>query len=221
MKRANHSTKVKAPTFRCIVDGAVSSGSISTETSILPELMTSASSASSRDGRALTAAPTTLLKSRKSNARIDMRAGLSVGTWNVLTLNRTGYVTALVRSLKLSRLSLVGVTEARLVGSGSTRVEGYTVLHSGGVHHVHGVALVISQQLTSCLVRWTPISDRLFLARFTHVHVYLTVIVSYAPTEDSSDEDKGMFYDQLSRTMSQITPQDVRLILGDMNAVTG
>jgi len=67
----------------------------------------------------------------------------------VLTLNLTGYVTALIRTLKERKLSLACVTEARLVNSGLTVVKGATVFHSGGCYHVNGVALVVYGPLTS------------------------------------------------------------------------
>jgi len=69
----------------------------------------------------------------------------------VLTLNWTGYVTDLVRTLKEQKLSLTDVTEARLVGRGSTVVEGAAVFHSGGFHYVNGVALVVCGTFTSSL----------------------------------------------------------------------
>jgi len=47
------------------------------------------------------------------------------------------------------------------------------------------------------------------------------VIVTYAPTEDTSDEEKDMLYDQLNSAVSQVTPQDILIVLGYMNAVTG
>jgi len=138
-----------------------------------------------RDGCCPTTACITMRKPCKSNARIDLRAGLPVGTWNVLTLNRTGYVTALVRTLKLRQMSLVGITEARLTGSNSTVVEGQTVLQSRGVHDTHRVDLVIAHRLVPCLIKWTPVSDRLLTAWCLHRHGHMTVIVTYSPTKDA------------------------------------
>jgi len=43
-------------------------------------------------------------------------------------------MTALVRTLKERQISLTGVTEAHLVGGGTSAVEEATVLHSGGCH---------------------------------------------------------------------------------------
>jgi len=99
--------------------------------------MTIAASSSSGDGSNLMTVRPKVHKSQTSNTcNVDIKSGWNVAIWNVLTLNRTGYVTALVRMLKERKLSLTGVTEAHLIGSGSTVVEGVTVLHSGGCHHL-------------------------------------------------------------------------------------
>jgi len=45
--------------------------------------------------------------------------------------------------------------------------------------------------------------------------------VCYAQTEDSSDEDKDLFYDQLESAVSSVLPHDQLILLGDFNAVSG
>jgi exonuclease III len=159
-------------------------------------------------------------KSRTGNARkLDMRAGLKIATWNVLTLNHPGYVTALVRTLARRNIALAGITEARITGSDSSVVEGYTVLHSDGQQHVNGVALVVSRKLATGLTKWSPISDRLLLARLCHRHGHLTAIVAYAPTEEATDAVKDDFYHQLEALISSTLSHDTLLLLGDLNAM--
>jgi hypothetical protein len=135
---------------------------------------------------------------------LNIRVGLKVATWNVLTLNQTGFVTALVLTLPLQKVSLAGITEACLTGTDSTQVEGATVLHSGGQQHVHGVALVVFPPLVANLTKWSPTSDRLLLARFSHSHGHLSVIVAYAPTENGDSDVKDAFHDQLETAVLSI-----------------
>ena len=45
-----------------------------------------------------------------------------------------------------------------------------------------------------------------------HQFGILSVLVSYAPTEDSPDEDKDLFYDQLESAIMSV-PQHDQLIL--------
>jgi len=175
-----------------------------------------------KDGSNLMTVRPKVHKSQTSNTRnVDIKTGLKVATWNVLTLNRTGYVTALVRTLKERKLSLTGVTEARLVGNGSAVEERATVLYSEVCHHVNGVALVVCGPLTSCLTKWSPISDRLLLARFSHCYGHLSVVVTYALTEDSPDEVKDDFYGQFDATILSIRSHDTLLVLCDLNATMG
>jgi len=153
-----NSTRVRVPTS----PGAVSRTTLKGITKVqldttTSEVMTSTALISSGDGRASMMACLSASKLRTSNARNqDLRSWLSVATWNVLTLNHTGKMTALVQTLHEHHIALTDVTEARLLGSDCSKVEGYTILHSGSLHHVNGVALVISASLAAGLMNWSP-----------------------------------------------------------------
>ena len=49
----------------------------------------------------------------------------------------------------------------------------------------------------------------------------MTVIQVYAPTEDSTDEVKEDFYEQLQQIMKEVHKQDKLIVMGDMNARVG
>jgi hypothetical protein len=49
----------------------------------------------------------------------------------------------------------------------------------------------------------------------------MTIIVAYAPTDISDDEEKDLFYDQLCNATTAVPPHDQLFILGDFNASTG
>ena len=51
--------------------------------------------------------------------------------------------------------------------------------------------------------------------------VWMTVIQVYAPTEDSTDEVKEDFYEQLQQIMKEVHKQDKLIVMGDMNAQVG
>src|SRR5664279_5156613 len=157
----------------------------------------------------------------KLTTKPDLRKTMKIATWNVLTLAKTGYQEALMRELERHNIDIAGITEARLTESGCNTIEGYTIYHSGGSQSYRGVALVIKRQLSSSIKEWQPISDRILYARMGHRHGCITLIVTYAPTENSEQADKDDFYQQLESVTQSVHPHDQLIVLGDLNAVTG
>jgi len=87
--------------------------------------------------------------------------------------------------------------------------------------HQEGVALAVQRKLMSACVSWTPINERLLRARFRHVTGFLSFIVVYAPTENADTSVKEQFYAHLEVAIAQRGKNDLKMILGDFNAVTG
>jgi len=53
---------------------------------------------------------------------------------------------------------------------------------------------------TKALISWKPVNERIITARFHSKYV----IQTYAPTEDSSEEDKDDFCEQLQTVINTI-----------------
>ena len=117
---------------------------------------------------------------------------ISIGTWNVRTMNEASKLAQVIREMKRYRLDILGVSECRWTGSGrQVSHDGSTILYSGHEDtHIRGVALVISKQKANTLLEWEPISDRIMKERFNSKHCKLTIILCYAPTNESDKEDK-------------------------------
>ena len=151
------------------------------------------------------------------------RRGLRVATLNVRSLNGSGASTLLVKELASMQVDLTGLQEVRWPGSGEMAVGDARLLWSGreDKKRSEGVGLVVVKQLIPSLVSWRAVSARILTARFRHVHGYWSVIVAYAPTEDSADEEKNIFYDHLEDLTSRIPGGDLITVLGDFNAASG
>ena len=54
-----------------------------------------------------------------------------------------------------------------------------------------------------------------------HKHGHLTVVVAYAPTEDSIMNSNDKFYITVESVVTSRPPHDQIVVLGDFNAVTG
>ena len=73
----------------------------------------------------------------------------------------------------------------------------------------------------SACVSWTPINERLLRAQFRHTAGFLSLIVAYASTENADTSVKEQFYADLKVAIAQCGKNDLKVILGDFNAVTG
>ena len=65
---------------------------------------------------------------------------------------------------------------------------------------------------------YNPVSERVLAARIHSKHINVSVVVGYAPTEDSDAGVKDYFYQQLTDTFDELPGHDIKLLLGDFNA---
>ncbi|KAK2712573.1 hypothetical protein QYM36_011307 [Artemia franciscana] len=79
----------------------------------------------------------------------------------------------------------------------------------------------IKQPGKKCLVDWEPINERILRARFATSPAKLTVIVVYAPTNDTCDQTKDDFYRVLSNVVANAHRHDIVTVCGDFNAEVG
>jgi exonuclease III len=87
-----------------------------------------------------------------------------------------------------------------LTGSGKIKTStGEIIVYSGreDEHYSNGVAIAMTKEASRFLSEWVPITDRIITARFWSKFIKTTIIQLYAPTNESKDEDKGAFYEQL------------------------
>ena len=125
-------------------------------------------------------------------------------------------------------VDIAALSETRLPGEDSlTEVgEGFTFYWKGyeeNVRRIHGVGFAIRTKLLEKVTESpTGISPRLMTWRIPLAkHRYITLISAYAPTLDSSEEQKDAFYESLHSTLTAIPKEDKILLLGDFNARVG
>ena len=79
----------------------------------------------------------------------------------------------------------------------------------------------MSKEARKSLMEWSPISERIILARFKTKIRTLTTIQCYAPAETIAKDKKEQFYQQLSKKITTVKKRDVIIVMGDMNAKIG
>ena len=103
-----------------------------------------------------------------------------------------------VKIMRDYRLDILGESECRWTGSGRNRVwYGVEILYSRmpeGRPHVNEIALMLLPNSAEFLLEFRSVKERIITARFQGKHGNMTVGQCYAPTYDSSENEKDKFY---------------------------
>ena len=160
---------------------------------------------------------------------------MKISTWNVRTLlpdtrpspSRPERRTALIAS-ELGRLGIdiAALQETRFADEGRIDEVGYSFFWKGvneGEDRQAGVGFAIKSELLKNLTELpTGISKRVITLRVPLQHGrYTTIISAYAPILSSTDEDKGLFYDELRSVLFRVPAEDKIWLCGDFNARVG
>ena len=78
---------------------------------------------------------------------------------------------------------------------------------------------MMSKEAKKSMIEWTPVSERLMVARFKSRYTKLSVTQCYAPTNDAEEEDT--FFLQLQKALDSVPKHDVLLVMEDLNAKVG
>ena len=118
---------------------------------------------------------------------------------------------------------MLGVSEGKMRGNGMKSVEGVTCVYSGVQEGraKAGVAIYVTEELGVYIKEWKCISERMVLVKLRIREEWLCFVQVYAPTEDSSVEEKEEFFSTLQETVSGLQCKDRVIILGDFNARVG
>jgi hypothetical protein len=71
------------------------------------------------------------------------------------------------------------------------------------------------------VINFKPINERLCVIRIKGRFFNYSLINIHAPTNDSEEEAKDQFYEQLVRAYAACSSHDVKLVMGDANVKVG
>ena len=148
---------------------------------------------------------------------------LSFGTWNVRTLYRPGAQRELFEELKRYKIGVAAVQETRWLGNGVRDTKTHTVLYSGrekGKREL-GVAFVVDRNLKHLIVDFHPVNERICRIRLATKFFNLSIINVHCPTDEKDEDIKAEFYQLLEKIYDTAPKNDIKLIMGDMNAKIG
>ena len=121
------------------------------------------------------------------------------------------------------KLEILGFADITWNTSGQTHLAtGHTIIYSGNGNkddpHDKGVGFVLIKVAKKALLVWNHISERIILTRFDTRFKRITVIQTYAPTNEIDEEEKENFYSSLQTTVDKVPKRDFLIIMGNLNA---
>ncbi len=148
---------------------------------------------------------------------------LRLATWNVRTLYRTGGVRILTDELKKRNVAVVAVQETRWTkATQNFTSNGYNIYCSSNSNdHALGTAFLVASRWNHLVLNFKPIDDRLCVIRLKGRFKNYSLINAHAPTNESIDDVKDLFYEKLVKAYNDCPRHDVKIVLGDMNAKVG
>ena len=81
--------------------------------------------------------------------------------------------------------------------------------------------MILNKEIRKYVLEYWTVSERVLPIKLKGQPFSLSVILVYAPLEDSSDEAIDEFYEQLVQAIDQFKSQEIIIVMGDLNAKVG
>jgi exonuclease III len=162
------------------------------------------------------------INTMKTNSK--RKKDLRLATWNVRSLYRTGGLRITINELRKYKIAIAAIQETRWnkFTPQAFTSNGYNIYTSSlANNHGFGTAFLVDSKFNHLVINFTPINERLCVIRIKGRFFNYSLINIHAPTNDSEEEAKDQFYEQLERAYAACPSHDVKLVMGDANAKVG
>jgi exonuclease III len=156
----------------------------------------------------------------KTNSK--RRKDLRLATWNVRSLYRPGGLRITINELRKYKIEIAAIQEKRwkkLTPQAFTNNDYNIQTSSLANNHEFGTTFLVDPKFNHVVKNFTPIS--LCLIRIKGRFFNYSLINIHAPTNDSEEEAKDQFYEQLERAYAACPSHDVKFVMGDANEKVG
>jgi exonuclease III len=157
------------------------------------------------------------INTMKTNSK--RRKDLRLATWNVPSLYRPGGIRITINELRKYKITIAAIQETRWnkFTLQAFTSNGYNIYTSSlANNHGFGTAFLVESKFNHMVKNFTTINERLCVNRIKGRFFNYSLINIHAPTNNSEEEAKDQFCEQLERAS-----HDVKLVMGDVNAKVG
>lgn len=90
----------------------------------------------------------------------------------------------------------------------------FTFLYSGSTKSALGTGFIVSKEYKGSIVEFKPITERICTLRIRARLFNITLICVHAPAEETEDEVKDRFYEELENVYDGAAGHDLKMMLG-------
>lgn len=162
-------------------------------------------------------------KSGKKNRKgMKERHIMKIGSWNIRTMLQIGKTEEISREMNRYKVDILALQEIRWKGQGRVDKKTYTIYYSGEMKQgQNGTAFMVNRKVAGNVLQFRAISGRLSYLQIKNKQANISIVNAYAPTEESNDNDKIKFYEELEDICETVPKNDILLLVGDFNAKVG
>ncbi|XP_063911974.1 craniofacial development protein 2-like [Zophobas morio] len=114
---------------------------------------------------------------------------------------------------------VAAIQETKQKGKFITEIDNYILFNSGIDNRELGTGFMVKKRLKGAVITFKPISERMSYIRSKYRKISLVNI--HAPTEEKDLEVKTEYYEELEREYVKIPKHDIKMVIGDANAMIG
>lgn len=137
------------------------------------------------------------------------------------TLSGPGALSALVLELRHYKCNVTAVQETKWTGQHVFECQRFTIFSSGGTKGSFGTGFIVDTMWAKHVIDWKPINERICVLRVRGKFFNYSMINVHAPHNERPEDEKDSFYRQLERAYDQCPRNDIKIVIGDLNAQIG
>ena len=120
-------------------------------------------------------------------------------------------------------VNITAVQEVPWKDSGKINKKNFTFFYSGSERKQgeYGTEFIVHAKTKQSIIGFEPVNNQISKIRVKGKFYNMTIINVYAPTEETDEEVKEVFYEEIQLVINRIPNNDLIVIVGDYNAKTG
>ena len=136
---------------------------------------------------------------------------------------KAGKMNEIVDEMLKMRLQIIALQELRWKRAGQINKTKYTLYYTCNSEKTgqFGTGFMVWNEIKKNILSFEPYNDRLCKLWSKGKFNNLSIISTYAPTEEKTYEKKEKFYEDLQTVHNKIPKHDIVIIMGDLNAKIG